>query len=55
MAGVVAWDHSHGRDDGLVLYVAWKRDYPLTGEPFSVRNVINVMRGSLIVFLMRSL
>ena len=52
MAGVVP---------GLILtvsmmawcsYVAWKRDYPLSGTEFSFRNIFNVMRRSLIVFLM---
>ena len=52
MAGVVP---------GLILtaammswcsYVAWKRDYPLSGQEFSFRNIFNVMRRSLIVFLM---
>lgn len=33
-------------------WVAWRRDYPLTGEPFSVVNVARQLRRSLIVFLM---
>ncbi len=52
MAGVVPGLILTAAMMGWCSYVAWKRDYPLTGEPFSVRNVINVMRGSLIVFLM---
>ena len=37
---------------GWVSYVAWKRDYPLSGAPFSFSHVFSVMRRSLIVFLM---
>jgi TRAP-type transport system large permease protein len=33
-------------------YVAWKRDYPLSGDGFSLRNVVNQVRRSLIVFMM---
>jgi len=33
-------------------YVAWKRDYPLSGDGFSFRNVISQVRRSLIVFIM---
>jgi TRAP-type transport system large permease protein len=33
-------------------YVAWKRDYPLSGDGFSLRNVINQVRRSVIVFMM---
>jgi TRAP-type transport system large permease protein len=52
MAGVVP---------GLILtaammawcsFVAWKRGYPLSGEKFGVRNMLRIVRGSLIVFLM---
>ena len=37
---------------GWVSYVAWKRDYPLSGAPFSLSHAFSVMRRSLIVFLM---
>jgi C4-dicarboxylate transporter DctM subunit len=36
----------------LVSYIAHKRKYPLTGERFSIRNVLVQTRRSLIVFLM---
>jgi TRAP-type transport system large permease protein len=36
----------------LVSYIAHKRKYPLTGERFSIRNVVVQTRRSLIVFLM---
>jgi tripartite ATP-independent transporter DctM subunit len=52
MAGVVPGLILTAAMMGWCSYVAWKRDYPLTGEKFSFRNVLNVMRGSLIVFLM---
>ena len=37
---------------GLCTYFAYKRDYPLTGDAFSWRNVIRETRRSLIVFMM---
>ncbi|MBN8535223.1 MAG: TRAP transporter large permease [Rhizobiales bacterium] len=37
---------------GWCSYIAWKRDYPLSGEPFSFRNIARQMKGSLVVFLM---
>lgn len=37
---------------GLCTYYAYKRNYPLTGEPFSFANLWLQTRRSLIVFLM---
>jgi TRAP-type transport system large permease protein len=37
---------------GWCSFVAWRRDYPMSGDAFSLRNVFNVMRRSFIVFLM---
>jgi tripartite ATP-independent transporter DctM subunit len=52
MAGVIPGLILAAAMMGWCSYVAWKRDYPLTGEGFSLRNVYNVVRRSLIVFLM---
>lgn len=52
MAGVVPGLILTAAMMGWCSYVAWKRDYPLSGETFSIRNIFNVMRRSLIVFLM---
>lgn len=37
---------------GLCTFYAHKRGYPLTGESFSLKNVLKELRRSLIVFLM---
>ena len=52
MAGVVPGLILTAAMMGWCSYVAWKRDYPLSGETFSIRNIFSVMRRSLIVFLM---
>lgn len=52
MAGVIPGLLLTAAMMGWVSFTAWKRDYPLSGEPFSVRHVFAVMRRSLIVFLM---
>lgn len=52
MAGVIPGLILAAAMMGWCSYVAWKRDYPLTGERFSLRNVFNVVRRSLIVFMM---
>lgn len=36
----------------LCSYIARRRNYPLTGEPFAVRRVLHELRRSLIVLLM---
>lgn len=37
---------------GLCWLIAWMRDYPLAGEPFSLTNIIREARRSVLVFLM---
>lgn len=37
---------------GWVSYVAWKRDYPLSGEGFSLARVFAQVKRSLVVFMM---
>ncbi|SEL29427.1 TRAP transporter large permease [Pacificibacter marinus] len=37
---------------GLCWLIAWMRDYPLAGEPFSFANIIRESRRSFLVFLM---
>jgi tripartite ATP-independent transporter DctM subunit len=37
---------------GLCWLIAWMRDYPLAGEPFSLANIIREARRSVLVFLM---
>ncbi|MDP2697171.1 TRAP transporter large permease [Thalassospira sp.] len=52
MAGVIP---------GLILFatfmvlcwlIAWKRDYPLSGNPVTLRNILRELRRSFVVFLM---
>ncbi len=52
MAGVVPGLILTAAMMGWCSYVAWKRNYPLSGVGFSLRNVFNQVRRSLIVFLM---
>lgn len=52
MAGVIPGLILAAAMMGWCSYVAWKRDYPLTGEGFSLANVLSQVRRSLIVFLM---
>lgn len=52
MAGVVPGLILTAAMMGWCSYVAWKRDYPLSGEGFSLAHVFKVVRRSLIVFLM---
>jgi tripartite ATP-independent transporter DctM subunit len=37
---------------GLCWLIAWKRDYPLAGAPFSITNILRETRRSFLVFLM---
>lgn len=37
---------------GLCWLIAWKRDYPLAGTPFSITNILRETRRSFLVFLM---
>lgn len=37
---------------GLTSFIAWRRDYPLTGEPVSLANILLQTRRSLVIFLM---
>jgi tripartite ATP-independent transporter DctM subunit len=52
MAGVVPGLILTAAMMGWCSYVAWKRDYPLSGDGFSFVNVFNQVRRSLIVFMM---
>lgn len=52
MAGVVPGLILTAAMMGWCSYVAWKRNYPLSGEGFSLAHVVKVVRSSLIVFLM---
>lgn len=52
MAGVIPGLILTAAMMGWCSYVAWKRNYPLSGTEFSFRNIFSVMRRSLIVFLM---
>ena len=36
----------------LCWFIAWKRDYPLAGEPVTLRNILHELRRSFVVFLM---
>lgn len=36
----------------LCWFIAWKRDYPLSGNPATLRNVLRELRRSFLVFLM---
>ncbi|MEQ8286603.1 TRAP transporter large permease [Thalassospira sp.] len=36
----------------LCWFIAWYRDYPLTGNPISLGNILRQLRRSLIVFMM---
>ncbi|MES2976871.1 MAG: TRAP transporter large permease [Pseudomonadota bacterium] len=36
----------------MCSYIAWKRDFPLTGDPFSFAAVIRELRRSIIIFMM---
>jgi tripartite ATP-independent transporter DctM subunit len=36
----------------LCWFIAWMRDYPLSGTPFSLANILRETRRSLLVFLM---
>jgi TRAP-type transport system large permease protein len=36
----------------LVSFIAWKRDFPLTGEAFSLRRIAHELKRSLLIFLM---
>ncbi len=37
---------------GLVSFIAWKRDFPLTGEAFSLRRIGHELKRSFLIFLM---
>lgn len=37
---------------GLCWLIAWKRDYPLMGDPLSLRRIVREIRRSFVVFLM---
>ena len=52
MAGVVPGLILTAAMMGWCSYVSWKRDYPLSGEGFSLANVVAQLRKSLIVFMM---
>ncbi len=52
MAGVIPGLILTAAMMGWCSYVAWKRDYPLSGDGFSIANVIAQVRKSLIVFMM---
>lgn len=36
----------------LCSFIAWKRQFPLTGAPFSLRAVLHELRRSVIIFMM---
>ncbi len=37
---------------GLVSFIAWRNDFPLTGEAFSVRRIGHELKRSFLIFLM---
>lgn len=37
---------------GYVTWTAWRRGYPLTGEPVSLRRIVHELRRSLLIVLM---
>lgn len=36
----------------MCSYIAWKRNFPLTGEPFAIAAVVRELKRSLIIFMM---
>jgi TRAP-type transport system large permease protein len=52
MAGVIPGLIMAAGMMALCSYIAWRRDYPLSGEPFQFRRVLAELRRSLIVLLM---
>ncbi|MGO4852876.1 TRAP transporter large permease [Phaeovulum sp. W22_SRMD_FR3] len=52
MAGVIPGLILFGAFMALCWCIAWKRDYPLTGTPVTLRNILREIRRSFVVFLM---